>query len=161
MPDDPQFRPLGPGDLGWIVERHGTAYARDEGFDGSFEILVARVVADFAESHDPAREAGWIVARDGQRLGSIFCVAEDAVTARLRLVYLEPEERGRGLGRRMLDHAMAFARDAGFRRMVVSTHESHRAAGALYRRAGFALTGSWPARSFGRDVVVQTFETDL
>lgn len=154
--------PFTAADADWLVARHGALYAQDEGFDETFPALVARIVAGFLADHDPVREAGWI-ARDGagQRLGSIFVVAEDAGTARLRLVLLEPGARGTGLAQRMLDHAMTFARRAGYVRMCLWTHESHRAAGRLYARNGFALTASEACHSFGRDVVEQSWERAL
>lgn len=155
------LRDLAPGDAGWIVERHGALYAEDEGFDASFEALVAEIVADFLRSHDPARERGWIAARGDHRLGSIFCVREAETVAKLRLFLVEKSERGNGLAQGMLETCLAFARAAGFRRIRLWTHESHRAAGRLYARNGFALTGSVPARSFGRDVVEQVWERPL
>ncbi|MEZ5796606.1 MAG: bifunctional helix-turn-helix transcriptional regulator/GNAT family N-acetyltransferase [Paracoccaceae bacterium] len=152
---------LRPGDLGWVIARHGALYARDEGYDGSFEGLVAAILAGFAQGHDPARERGWIARRDGERLGSIFCMDEGDGIARLRLFLIEPAARGSGLAQRMIEACLAFARDAGYRRMVLWTHESHRAAGRLYARNGFALTDSSPARSFGVEVVDQTWARDL
>nr|WP_233192685.1 GNAT family N-acetyltransferase [Acidimangrovimonas sediminis] len=150
-----------PGDAGWIVQRHGELYARDEGFDSSFEALVAEVIAAFLRGHDPAWERGWIAEAAGRRLGSIFCVRLDDRTAKLRLFLVEPEARGTGLARRMLATCMGWARDRGYRRMSLWTHESHRAACALYARTGFVLTGSRAVRSFGQDVVEQTWEIDL
>lgn len=155
------LRDLLPGDAGWIVSRHGELYARDEGFDASFEALVAEIVATFLRRHDPSRERGWIAEAAGRRLGSIFCVTETAETAKLRLFLLEPEARGTGLAQRLLDACLGFARDAGYRHIRLWTHESHRAAGRLYARNGFALTANRPARSFGRDVVEQTWERPL
>ncbi|WP_318248251.1 GNAT family N-acetyltransferase, partial [Xinfangfangia pollutisoli] len=153
--------PLQPGDAGWVIARHGAVYARDEGYDASFEALVAEILAGFLRRHDPTREAGWIARQGSRRLGSIFVMAEDAETARLRLVFLEAEARGTGLAQRLLDTALGFARAAGYRRMVLWTHESHRAAGRLYAKNGFALTASTPARAFGCDVVDQTWERAL
>ncbi|RVT84070.1 GNAT family N-acetyltransferase [Rhodobacteraceae bacterium CCMM004] len=164
-PPDPAavtLRPLASGDAGWLIERHAVLYSRDEGFDTSFEVLVARILADFLEDHDPACEAGWIADAGGRRMGSIFCVESGVPgTAKLRLFQLEPEARGLGLGRRMLTHCMGFARDAGYTRMTLWTHESHRAACALYAATGFALTDSRPVRSFGRDLVEQEWQIAL
>lgn len=153
--------PPGPGDFGWVIARHATAYGRDEGYDSTFEGLVAEILAGFLKAHDPARERGWIARQGTQRLGSIFVMAETDVTARLRLFLLEPQARGTGLAQRMLDESLAFARAAGYRAMVLWTHESHRAAGRLYARNGFALTASAPARAFGCDVIDQTWERAL
>ncbi len=149
------------GDADWLTERHAELYARDEGFDDTFGPLVAGILADFLAEHVPARERGWIAARGEERLGSIFCVRKDEETAKLRLFLLVPEARGLGLGRRLLDACMGFAREAGYARMVLWTHESHRAACALYARTGWRLTASEPVHSFGVDLVEQTWEVDL
>ena len=150
------------GDAGWLIMRHGERYAEDEGFDASFEPLVARILAGFLESHDPARERGWIARAGERRLGSIFCVqGSDPDTAKLRLFYLEPEARGIGLGQRLLDECLAFARAAGYRRMTLWTHESHRAACALYAKNGFACVRSEPVHSFGVDLVEQEWTRAL
>ncbi|WP_226779029.1 GNAT family N-acetyltransferase [Oceaniglobus trochenteri] len=162
MDDTITLRPFLPEDAGWLTRQHGMLYARDEGFDPSFEALVARVLDDFIARHDPGREAGWIARTGPARLGSIFCVATDRpAVARLRLFLLRPQARGRGLGRRMLHHCMDFARSAGYRQLVLATHESHRAACALYRAEGFTMTDSRATRSFGQDVVEQHFAITL
>lgn len=154
-------RPFRAEDAPWLVERHGTLYARDEGFDDSFGPLVARILDAFIADHDPSRERGWIAERAGVRLGSIFCVSLDDQTAKLRLFLLEPQARGEGLGKRLLNTCMGFARDVGYREMVLWTHESHRAACALYRASGWQLTGSKPVRSFGVDLVEQSWKIQL
>ncbi|WP_425044041.1 GNAT family N-acetyltransferase [Primorskyibacter sp. S87] len=155
------LRRFEPEDAPWVVRMHGELYARAEGFDGSFGTLVAQILEDFGASHDPLREHGWIAEADGNRLGSIFCVSAGAHTAKLRLFLLLPEARGQGLGRRMLQLCMTFARDAGYREMVLWTHESHRAACALYAASGWQLTESKPVHSFGVDLVEQSWRTDL
>ena len=157
----PLFRPFTPADAAWLAERHGTLYAQAEGFDDSFATLVAGILADFIADHDPAREAGWIVEADGQRVGSIFCVRLDDRTAKLRLFLLEPAMRGQGLGQRMLAHCMGFARDAGYARMELWTHESHKAACALYAANGWRLAASKPVHNFGVDLVEQSWKIDL
>ncbi len=157
----PLFRPFTPADAAWLAERHGTLYAQAEGFDDSFAPLVAGILADFIADHDPAREAGWIVEADGQRVGSIFCVRLDDRTAKLRLFLLEPAMRGQGLGQRMLAHCMGFARDAGYARMELWTHESHKAACALYAANGWRLAASKPVHNFGVDLVEQSWKIDL
>lgn len=151
------IRPLQPGDAGWIIGTHGALYARDEGYDHSFEALVARIMADFLDRSDP-EEAAWIAHSGGERLGTISCMREDAVTARLRLFILLPEARGLGLGQRLHDICVGFARERGYARMVLWTHESHRAACALYAKNGWRLVQSTPARAYGQDVVDQDWE---
>lgn len=158
---EPVLRDLKPGDAGWIISRHGALYARDEGFDHSFEALVAEILAAFLRDHDPERERGWIAEAEGRRLGSIFVVRLDEETAKLRLFLVEPEARGTGLAKRMLTTCMDWSRASGYRRMTLWTHESHRAACALYERMGFRLTAAQATRSFGQDVVEQTWEIDL
>lgn len=159
-PPDPVIRPLLPGDPGWIIGTHGALYARDEGYDQSFEALVARIMADFLDRADP-RECAWIAESGGQRLGTISCMAEDADTARLRLFILLPQARGMGLGQRLHDTCLNFARQAGYRRMVLWTHESHAAACALYARNGWRLVRSIAATAYGQNVVDQDWEITL
>lgn len=155
------LRPFVEADADWVVARHGALYAEAEGFDGTFPVLVAGILREFLAAHDPARERGWVAERGGQRLGSIFCVDAGQGVAKLRLFLVEPGERGTGLAQRMVETCVGFAREAGYARMRLWTHESHRAAGRLYGRNGFELTAQAPARSFGQDVVEQTWERDL
>ena len=156
------LRPLRPGDAGWIVMRHAELYHAHDGFDARFEALVARIVAEFIERHAPPVERGWIAERpDGTRQGCIFCLRHDARTAKLRLFLVEPSVRGAGLGQRLLEAFLAHARDSGFERVTLWTHESHRAACRLYARNGFACTASRPVRSFGQDLMEQTWERGL
>jgi GNAT superfamily N-acetyltransferase len=113
------LRPLGrPGDRGWVVERHGAVYAEQFGWDASFEALVARIVADYAERHDARREAAWIAEVDGTRAGCVFCVAHGGEVAQLRILHVDPGARGLGLGRRLVDRCVAFAREAGYRELT-------------------------------------------
>ncbi len=156
-----EIRRFTPEDRDWLVEQHEVHYARDEGFDASFGVLVAQILDDFLAGHDPACERGWIAWRAGQRLGSIFCVRLEADTAKLRLFLLTPDARGQGVGRRMLETCMGFARDAGYRHMQLWTHESHRAAGALYARNGWTLNSSRPVVSFGKENVEQDWSIAL
>jgi GNAT superfamily N-acetyltransferase len=124
--------------------------------------LVARILADFLEKHDPNRERGWIARAGSTRLGSIFCVeGPEPHTAKLRLFLLEPTARGLGLGRRLLDACVSFARETGYRRMVLWTHESHTSACALYARSGFVCVRSKPVHSFGQDLIEQEWERPL
>ena len=160
-PPGVELRDLAPGDAGWLVMQHGALYARDEGFDMSFEALVAEILAAFLRERDLERERAWIAWEGDGRLGSIFIVDGGDAAAKLRLFLLVPEARGRGLGRRLLRTAMGWARERGYRRIRLWTHESHRAACALYAAEGFERTASRPARSFGRDVVEQEWERPL
>jgi len=156
------IRPLGePGDLGWVVMAHGESYAKEFGWNGDFEALVARIVADYAASHDAAREGAWIAEVDGVRVGCVFCVAEDEQTAKLRILLVDPAARGSSLGRRLVDECLRFARGAGYRRIVLWTNDPLVAAARIYRAAGFALTGEEPHHSFGVDLIGQTYELDL
>jgi GNAT superfamily N-acetyltransferase len=156
------LRDLEIGDAGWLIEQHGVLYARDDGFDATFEALVAEILAAYIRDRDPAHERAFIAVEDGRRLGSVFCVRSgEPGVAKLRLFLLLPEARGKGLGQRLLDACLGFAKGAGYVRLRLWTHESHRAACALYARNGFRLTDSHPVRSFGQDLVEQTWEIDL
>lgn len=156
------IRGLGqPGDLGWVVQAHGEQYAREFGWDTTFEALVARIVADWAASHDPAREAAWVAEQDGDRVGCVFCVADDDETARLRILLVDPKARGQRLGTRLVDTCLDFARHAGYRRMVLWTNHPLVAARTIYLAAGFTLTAEQPHHSYGVDLVGQTYELEL
>lgn len=155
------LRDLAIGDAGWLIQQHGELYAAAEGFDATFEALVAEILADFIRNRDPSCERAWIATRGNQRLGSIFCVRQNADTAKLRLFLLMPDARGQGLGKRLLAACIAYARATGYRRMQLWTHESHTAACALYAAQGFTLTGSKPVHSFGVDLVEQSWVRTL
>ena len=160
--DNVGIRRLGrPGDLGWVVQAHGELYAREFGWDASFEALVARIVADYAASHDDRREAAWIAELNGQRVGCVFCVVEDADTARLRILLVDEAARGQRLGTRLVQTCIDFARDAGYRRMVLWTNDPLVAARAIYLKADFELTSEQPHHSYGVDLIGQTYELDL
>jgi GNAT superfamily N-acetyltransferase len=160
--DEVILRDIDVGDAGWLIQQHGEIYAREEGFDATFEPLVAEILVDFLRNRDPDTERAFIAAGQGTRLGSIFCVQSgEPGVAKLRLFLLVPEARGLGLGQRLLDACLGFARKAGYRRMRLWTHESHTAACALYAGNGFTLTRSEPVRSFGVDLVEQTWQMDL
>lgn len=154
------LRPFRPDDAGWVIDRHALLYAREAGFDARFRAAVTEAMELILTAGD--RAAGWIAeSPGGRRLGSVFCTIESAETARLRLFLLEPEARGQGAGRRMLETAIAHARSAGASRLMLRTHESHRAACALYAARGFALTEARPVRNYGRDLVEQRWEIAL
>ncbi|MBN9620720.1 MAG: GNAT family N-acetyltransferase [Actinobacteria bacterium] len=156
------IRPLGrPGDLGWVVQAHGELYAREFGWDTSFEALVTRIVADYAADHDDTREAAWIAEQDDERVGCVFCVTEDDTTARLRILLVDPRARGQRLGARLVDTCVAFARDAGYTRMVLWTNHPLAAARSIYLAAGFALVAEEPHHSYGVELVGQTYTVEL
>jgi DNA-binding MarR family transcriptional regulator/GNAT superfamily N-acetyltransferase len=155
------LRPPGPGDYGWVVHRHGVRYAEEQGLDESFEALVARVVADYLDHHDPRRERAWIAEADGKPVGSAFCVRQDDETAKLRLLLVEPAVRGRGLGSTLVEECLRFARRAGYRRMTLWTHEQSAAARRIYTRAGFTLGEREPYHRFGQDLVSEHWHRDL
>ena len=146
-----------PDDRDWLVAKHRTIYAQTDGFDDSFGDLVAQVLDDFLKTHDPQHECGWIAEENGHRLGSIFCVRLDAHTAQVRLFLLVPEARGKGLGRRMLRRCMRFAQERGYSGMRLWTHQSHKAACALYKAQGWRCIEVKPVRSFGQDLIVETY----
>ena len=157
-----EIRRLGqPGDLGWVVQAHGELYADEFGWDATFEGLVARIVADFAENHDPEREAAWIAEDEQGRAGCVFCVREDSETARLRILLVDPRARGHRLGARLVEECLAFARGAGYRRMVLWTNHPLVAARRIYLDAGFELVAEEPHHSYGVDLVGQTYARDL
>jgi DNA-binding MarR family transcriptional regulator/N-acetylglutamate synthase-like GNAT family acetyltransferase len=150
-----------PGDLGWIVERHGALYAAEHGWDAGFEALVARIVAEYAASRDARCERCWIAEVDGRRAGCVLCVRRDAVTAQLRLLLVEREARGLGLGGRLVDECLRFAERCGYDAIVLWTNDVLTAARRLYERAGFELVEQGPHRAFGHDLVEQTWRRGL
>ena len=158
----PIIRPLGhPGDFGWIVQTHGEVYAEEFGWDQSFEALVCRIVADFANGHDPDREAAWIAELDGKRVGCVVCVAADEDTAQLRILLVHPDARGYHLGTRLTDTCIAFAQTAGYRRMRLWTNDPLVAARKIYLAAGFELIEEEPRHNFGADMISQIYECSL
>ena len=151
-----------PGDMGWVIERHGALYFREYGWNEEFEALVAGITAEFIRKLDPARERCWIAQNAaGQRLGCIFMVAGKGGSAKLRLLLVEPEARGLGLGRTLVGECVRFARAAGYERIVLWTQENLAAARHLYEQAGFSRTAREPHRSFGHDLIGETWQLEL
>lgn len=155
------LRDPGPGDLGWIVRRQGMLYTEEYGWDWTFEGEVAQIVGDYARDHQPGRERCWVAEREGDIVGSVFVVRQDDQTAALRLLYVDPAARGLGLGRQLVDECLRFARSAGYRRLVLSTHDVLVPARRIFDAAGFTLIDETPHRSFGQNLVGQTFARDL
>ncbi|HZF89937.1 helix-turn-helix domain-containing GNAT family N-acetyltransferase [Streptomyces sp.] len=161
-PEDVVLRPPAPGDLGWIVQRNAALYAAEYGWNTDYEALVARIVADFAQDHDPRRERVWIAELDGRPVGCVMCVRDEAPgTARLRLLLVEPGARGLGIGDRLVTAVVGFARGAGYHDLVLWTNDVLTAARRIYRRHGFALVAEQPHRSFGKDLVGQDWRLEL
>jgi DNA-binding MarR family transcriptional regulator/GNAT superfamily N-acetyltransferase len=150
-----------PGDIGWVVQTHGELYAREYGFDWTFEALVADIAGKFVRDFDPVKEKAWIAEVDGERAGCVFLVRQSATVAKLRLLILRPEARGLGLGGRLTDECIAFARAAGYRRMVLWTQSNLTAARAIYASRGFTLRASAPNEAFGQHLVSETWELRL
>ena len=155
------LRGLRPGDLGWIVQRHGEVYAREYGWAQSFEALVARIVADYLDRHVAGRENAWIAELDGQRAGCVFCVRKDDETAQLRILLVEAWARGHGLGGRLVDECVRFARDSGYRKLMLWTNDILVSARKIYVAAGFERVGEERHHSFGKDLVGQSWELRL
>jgi DNA-binding MarR family transcriptional regulator/GNAT superfamily N-acetyltransferase len=150
-----------PGDFGWVVRRHAELYAQEYRWTEPFEGVCAQIVADFANNNDPKRERCWMAELDGEPIGCVFLVADAAEVARIRLLLVEPKARGLGLGNRLVDECIAFARRAGYRKITLWTHSVLTAARHIYRKAGFALARSEKRVSFGRPVVSEHWDLDL
>lgn len=155
------IRPSRPDDMAWIVGIHARVFGQEYGWGPGIEALTARICADFSATHDPATERCWLAECDGERLGSVFLIREVGAVARLRLLMLAPAARGTGLGRRLVDTALAFAREAGYREVVLLTHQVLTAARSLYDDLGFQLEDSWSHDDFGRTEIAETWRLRL
>lgn len=153
---DPQ-----PGDMGWVVQQHGEIYAREYGWNSEFEALVAGIVARMIKSHDPAREKGWIAEINGERVGSAFVVRRSKTVAQLRLLILTPRTRGLGLGGRLTDECITFARSKGYKKLMLWTNSGLEAARAIYAKRGFQRVKSEPYTGFGKNLIGETWELRL
>jgi DNA-binding MarR family transcriptional regulator/GNAT superfamily N-acetyltransferase len=155
------IREIRPGDHGWVLERHAHLYADHLGWPPEFEALVARIVADFLAGHDPDREGAWVAELDGERAGAVYCVRKSEGVAQLRLLFVEDWARGQGLGRKLVDKCIRFARARGYRRMVLWTNSSLESARRIYDAAGFRQTGEEPHPAFPKGTVGQELWLDL
>jgi DNA-binding MarR family transcriptional regulator/GNAT superfamily N-acetyltransferase len=155
------LRPLRIGDPGWVIARHGVLYAEQFGWDATMEALTARIVAAYVEDHDPRRESAWIAEVAGEPVGCVFCVRRDDETAQLRLLLVEPHARGLGIGARLVDECVTFARRAGYRRMVLWTQSILTSAHKIYTAKGFVLGEEEKHHSFGADLVGQYWHLEL
>jgi DNA-binding MarR family transcriptional regulator/N-acetylglutamate synthase-like GNAT family acetyltransferase len=161
LPRTAALREPRPGDMGWVVQSHGALYAREYGFDSSFEGLVAEITAKFLASFDASRERCWIAEIDGAQVGSIFLVRHSDDVAKLRLLLIDPAGRGQRLGHRLVGECIAFAKACGYRRITLWTQSILLAARGIYEKAGFRLVASEPHRSFGQDLIGETWELEL
>ncbi|MFY9777620.1 MAG: bifunctional helix-turn-helix transcriptional regulator/GNAT family N-acetyltransferase [Trebonia sp.] len=155
------LRPPAPGDLGWVLQRHGAVYAAEYGWNSEFEAYVARIIAEYLTDSDPRRTAGWVAELDGVPAGFVCCVPEDDSTARLRLLLVESWGRGLGIGGRLVDEVLRFARQAGRERIVLSTVSVLASARRIYQRAGFTLVREQPEHSYGHDLMAEDWARSL
>lgn len=163
VPPNPPFilRSHEPGDIGWVTHRHGVLYSEEYGWDEEFEALVAGILAEFIANYDSKRERSWIAEMDGEIVGSVFVTRKDDVVAKLRLLLVEPRARSMGLGTRLVDECIRFARRAGYRQMTLYTNSCLLAARHIYEKAGFRVVKEWSHHSYGHDLVGEDWELDL
>lgn len=155
------LRPHQPGDMGWIVHRQAILYAEEYGWDGTYEGLAAEVVAQFIKNYDPNRERSWLAEKDGERVGAVFVAKESDTVAKLRLLHVEAEARGLGIGKRLVAECVRFARQAGYQKMTLWTQSILHAARHIYKDAGFQVVREEKHHSFGKDLMAETWELNL
>jgi DNA-binding MarR family transcriptional regulator/GNAT superfamily N-acetyltransferase len=150
-----------PGDMGWIVHRQAILYAEEYGWDETYEALAAEIVAQFIKNYDPKRERAWVAERDGRRVGGVFVAKESDEIAKLRLLHVEAEARGLGIGKRLVKECVQFSRQAGYRKMTLWTQSILHAARHIYKQTGFKIVSEKKHHSFGKDLTAETWELDL
>ena len=155
------LRPPHAGDMGWVVQSNGSLYAQEYGWDETYEALVAQIVADFVKNYDQKKERCWIAEKNGENIGCVFLVKESKQVARLRLLIVDPKARGLGVGKRLVNECTQFARQAGYKKIVLWTNSVLVAARGIYEKAGYRLVKTEKHHSFGHDLVGETWELDL
>src|SRR5215472_9210760 len=150
-----------PGDMGWIVHRQAILYAEEYGWDETYEALAAEIVAQFIRNYDPKRERCWIAERDGARVGAVFVAKASEEVAKLRLLHVEPEARGLGIGKRLVEECVLFARQAGYQKMTLWTQSILHAARRIYEQVGFRVSREEQHHSFGKDLTAEIWDLDL